>query len=208
MTMDDDHVPVRPFFNFTLPSSIITPPKEDDSWLDKEIEEEEDAQMKEMLIGVKRTMKLLDNETKRNFIFEERKRVVEREQYANEINSTQGFEVGEYPYMSRQACNFITRYYCPPDITITDYELDKLTSFANLAIDKYNITQNTEFGNVLVIKAMRCFSGGGHYYYLTFQASLPDHPPQMFEARLYDAPHWVSPPVTIQFVRLKMHQPN
>ncbi|KAK1381172.1 hypothetical protein POM88_027916 [Heracleum sosnowskyi] len=83
--------------------------------------------------------------------------------------------------------SFITRYYCPPDTTITDYELDKLTSFPNLSIDRYNSTQNTKFGNVLVIKAMRSFSCG-FWYYLTFQGSLPDHPPQMFEAKLYYAP--------------------
>ncbi|KAK1381157.1 hypothetical protein POM88_027910 [Heracleum sosnowskyi] len=142
-----------------IPSWIISPPKEDDSWL---------------------------------------------VHYAKDLNFTGGFEVGEYPYMSRLRCgSLITRYYFPPDITISDYALDKLTSFANLAIAQYNSRQNTKYGNVLVIKAMRSFSNSGFSYYLTFQGSLPGHPPQMFEAKLYDAPHWVSPPVTLQLVRLK-----
>lgn len=64
-------------------------PLEDDSWLDKEIEEEEDERMKNVMRRVKRSMQLLSNEKKRQYISDERQRFVERQQYANDINNSQ-----------------------------------------------------------------------------------------------------------------------
>ncbi|XP_017219189.1 uncharacterized protein LOC108196421 [Daucus carota subsp. sativus] len=194
---------MKKVFNFSLEPWEVPRQKEDydHSWLDKEIEQEEDERMKKILLGVKETMGSLDNETIKNRIFEERKCLVEWEQYANDLNTTKGFEVGDYPYLSRKLFgSFITRYYCPPDTTITDYELDKLTGLARSAIDQYNSTHQTVFANVTVVKAMRSFSCG-HWYYLTFQANVPHSPPRIFQAKVYEEPHWVSPPLFIEFVR-------
>ncbi|KAL8125795.1 hypothetical protein AgCh_013180 [Apium graveolens] len=202
--MDNLHnFPRKKIFNFSLEPWEVPHRQEDydHSWLDQEIEQEEDERMKKILLGVRKTMGSLDNETIKNHIFEERKCLVESEQYANDINTTKGFEVGEYPYLDRHRFgSLITRYYCPPDTTITDYELEKLTSFVILAIAQYNSTHETEFGNVLVIKAMTS-SSCGHWHYLTFEANLPDHPPQIFQVKVHEEPNWVSSPVFVEFVR-------
>ncbi|KAK1405356.1 hypothetical protein POM88_004961 [Heracleum sosnowskyi] len=114
-------------------------------------------------------MELLDNKTKRNFIFEEKKRIVEREQYANDLNSTGGFEVGEYPYMSRQVCgSFITRYYCPPDITISDYGRVTKT-FSSL---EQTIQTNGPWASAWVGESGGAYNSGGRHVSDTFVNSF------------------------------------
>ncbi|KAL8106176.1 hypothetical protein AgCh_029836 [Apium graveolens] len=193
-------------FNFSLdPWKVPRRPEDyDDSWLDKEIEEEQDQRMKDVLIRVKKTMPNLITNTKEiTSLTRESASCSGSSMPTTSILLRYGFEVGKYPTLGRKLCgSFITRYYCPPDTNITDYELDKLTSFAGQAIAQYNSTHETEFGNLMVIKAMRAFSCG-FWHYLTFQANLPDHPPQIFEAKVYEEPHWVSPPLSIEFVRLR-----
>lgn len=65
------------------------PPIADDSWLDEEIEEEQDADMRHILQEVKQSMRLASNERKREYISDQKKRILERRQYANDINTTQ-----------------------------------------------------------------------------------------------------------------------
>ncbi|KAK1352128.1 hypothetical protein POM88_053632 [Heracleum sosnowskyi] len=47
--------------------------------------------------------------------------ILERRQYKIDVNTTDGFEVGVYPYLAKKACSLIHRYYCPPDTTLPDY---------------------------------------------------------------------------------------
>ncbi|KAL8106143.1 hypothetical protein AgCh_029809 [Apium graveolens] len=120
------------------------------------------------------------------------------------MNTTQGFEVGIYPSMFRNTVGcMITPYYCPPETTITDYELDNLTRLANEAIQHYNSENGKEYANVTVSKATRSFSCGFSYY-LTFQASLPDgESPLTFETSLHEPPAFKKSSTEIDFVRLK-----
>ena len=84
---------MKKVFNFSLEPWEVPRRKEDydHSWLDNEIEQEEDERMKKILLGVKETMASLDNETIKNRIFEERKCLVEWEQYANDLDTTKVF---------------------------------------------------------------------------------------------------------------------
>ncbi|KAK1381171.1 hypothetical protein POM88_027915 [Heracleum sosnowskyi] len=70
-------------------------------------------------------------------------------------------------------CGGRHRYYCPPDITVTDDELAKLNTLANMAIEQYNSTQGTNYTNVKVIETDTSVAAGT-WYYLTFEASLSD----------------------------------
>lgn len=182
------------------------PPEEDDSWLDEEIAKEDDEIMKTIMIEAKQY------QAKREYIAQERKHIVQRRQYADDINATEGFDVGVYPHLAGKFfCGpFITRYYYPPEITVKDYQMAYLTRLANLAIDQYNNKQGTEFGNVLVIKAMSSFSNG-FWYYLTFQASFGLHnPPEIFETKVHEDPRQNPPPTApfFEFVRCKIVKPK
>lgn len=89
-----------PKFSLTDMSWMSSLPLEDDSWLDKEIEDEEDERMKNVMRRVKRSMRLLSNERKREYISDERKRIVELAQYANDINNTQVHACMSYIFFS------------------------------------------------------------------------------------------------------------
>lgn len=185
-----------------LPKGMLPPRLEDDSWLDEEIEEEADENMKNRLKEIKRSMRKINNEAKRKYISDERKRIVEWKDYVKDFESTEGFEVGVYPDLACKICGpFITRYYYPPDTTVTDCEFDKLTYFAILAME------GKVYNNVRVIKAMRSFSYG-LWYYLTFEAVLSDNSTQIFEAKLYEEPPLKDPNVKVEFVRPKKTSPN
>lgn len=105
--------------------------------------------------------------------------------------------------MLSNSFGMVTPYYCPPETTVTDYELANLTSLATKAIQHYNAEEGKEYTNVTVSMATRSFSCGFSYF-LTFQASLPDgESPQTFEARLYEPPEFQKSSTEIEFVRLK-----
>ncbi|KAK1381164.1 hypothetical protein POM88_027908 [Heracleum sosnowskyi] len=84
-------------------------------------------------------------------------------------------------------CGGRHRYYCPPDITVTDDELAKLNTLANMAIEQYNSTQGTNYTNVKLIETDTSVAAGT-LYFLTFEASLPDDntfDPQTFDAVVF-----------------------
>ncbi|KAK1358652.1 hypothetical protein POM88_043126 [Heracleum sosnowskyi] len=68
----------------------------------------------------------------------ERYSILEQRQYERDVCSTQGFEVGYYPYLMRNSSSLIIRYYCPPDANLSDDAIAHLHGLANHAIQFYN----------------------------------------------------------------------
>ncbi|KAK1358658.1 hypothetical protein POM88_043136 [Heracleum sosnowskyi] len=134
----------------------------------------------------------------------ERYSILEQRQYERDVCSTQGFEVGYYPYLMRNSSSLIIRYYCPPDANLSDDAIAQLYGLANHAIQFYNSKEQTNYSVVKVIKTMTD-GGAGTWYYMTFQASKPcdgDHL-RTFEAKLFQSIPLPQPYIKVDFVRLK-----
>ncbi|KAK1352178.1 hypothetical protein POM88_053442 [Heracleum sosnowskyi] len=135
----------------------------------------------------------------------ERYSILERRQYDRDVSTTQGFEVGYYPYLMRNCGSLIIRYYCPPDANLSDDAIADLYGLANHAIQFYNSAEQTNYSVVKVIKTMTIVAGGT-WYYMTFQASIPCYGDNLwtFEAKLFESIPCPEPYIKVGFVRLKM----
>ncbi|KAK1381155.1 hypothetical protein POM88_027899 [Heracleum sosnowskyi] len=96
-------------------------------------------------------------------------------------------------------CGGRHRYYCPPDITVTDDELAKLNTLANMAIEQYNSTQGTNYTNVKLIETDTSVAAGT-LYFLTFEASLPDD--NTFDPQTFDAVVFVRIPIPAPYTEV------
>ncbi|KAK1358651.1 hypothetical protein POM88_043125 [Heracleum sosnowskyi] len=134
----------------------------------------------------------------------ERYSILEQRQYERDVCSTQGIEVGYYPYLMRNSSSLIIRYYCPPDANLSDDAIAHLYGLANHAIQFYNSKEQTNYSVVKVIKTMTD-GGAGTWYCMTLQSSKPcdgDHL-RTFEAKLFQSIPLPQPYIKVDFVRLK-----
>ncbi|KAK1385839.1 hypothetical protein POM88_023574 [Heracleum sosnowskyi] len=164
--------------------------------------EDDDEEMKEELNDI---LKHYHPDIVSQHWMEERYCILERRQYKIDVNTTDGFEVGVYPYLAKKACSLIHRYYCPPDTTLPDYAIANLNRLANEAIHLYNSKEGSNYTVVRVIKTMTEVASGT-WYYMTFQASLPFRrcPCRTFEAKLFEHLPFPRSYIHIEFVRLKI----
>lgn len=154
---------------------------------------------------IDKRLKHYDPDIAHQYWDKERYSILERRHYQKDVNTTEGFEVGYYPYLWRNSGSLIIRYYCPPDANLPDDGIAHLYGLANHAIQFYNSTEQTHYIVVKVIKTMTSVAAGT-WFYITFQASIPWYGDQLwtFEAKLFEGIPCPERYIKVEFVRLKM----
>ncbi|XP_074339216.1 uncharacterized protein LOC141677269 [Apium graveolens] len=105
--------------------------------------------------------------------------------FKTDVGNSGGFEVGYYPPMDRAGISstWICKHYDIENKPLPTYSLNKVFHLSQLALCFYNMKEDTKFGNVKMLRAIK-YNCGSRAYNITFEASLSDNDTKKFQTNV------------------------